>query len=114
MEIEGRWRDLDRLLNRNGMITGPGFEPAPELREFLAEDCRVLCVGAGGLGCEVLKVRGGRPTSKPSDQAPAAGLVSVQRLNSLWRVPWDHAGSTGLGSQAHRQRPHTARRPARS
>lgn len=56
MELEGRWRDLDNLLNRPGMITGPGFEPAPELREFLATDCRVLIVGAGGLGCELVKV----------------------------------------------------------
>lgn len=35
---------------------GPGFEAGPELREALqSEAVRVLCVGAGGLGCEVLK-----------------------------------------------------------
>ncbi|GAB4817230.1 hypothetical protein N2152v2_004276 [Parachlorella kessleri] len=55
MEIEGRWRDLDRLLTRSGNITGPGFEPSEEIREFLANDCRVLIVGAGGLGCELVK-----------------------------------------------------------
>ena len=55
MEDAGRWRDLDQLLLRPGNITGPGFEPDLSLRDFLRNDCRVLCVGAGGLGCELLK-----------------------------------------------------------
>mmetsp|Transcript_34942 Transcript_34942/g.77699 ORF Transcript_34942/g.77699 Transcript_34942/m.77699 type:complete len:431 (+) Transcript_34942:72-1364(+) len=56
MEIQDRWRDLDLLLTRSGNLVGPGFEPGPELRAFIqSEDCRVLCVGAGGLGCEILK-----------------------------------------------------------
>ncbi|KAI8464595.1 MAG: hypothetical protein J3K34DRAFT_380304 [Monoraphidium minutum] len=55
MELEGRWQDLDKLLTRDGNLAGPGFEPGPELREFLASDARVLCIGAGGLGCEILK-----------------------------------------------------------
>jgi len=55
MELEGRWQDLDKLLTRNGNLVGPGFEPGPELREFLQTDSRVLCIGAGGLGCEILK-----------------------------------------------------------
>mmetsp|Transcript_8224 Transcript_8224/g.14098 ORF Transcript_8224/g.14098 Transcript_8224/m.14098 type:complete len:434 (-) Transcript_8224:151-1452(-) len=47
---------LDQLLLRAGNLTGPGFEAGPELREFMqSEDCRILCVGAGGLGCEILK-----------------------------------------------------------
>lgn len=50
-----RWADLDKLLTRPGNVTGPGFEPGPEIREFLSEDCRVLVIGAGGLGCELLK-----------------------------------------------------------
>ena len=54
VEME-RWRDLDMMLTRPGAITGPGFEPSDELRPFIAENIRVLCVGAGGLGCEILK-----------------------------------------------------------
>ena len=54
-EADGRWQDLDKLLTRNGNLVGPGFEPCPELREFLQNDARVLCIGAGGLGCEILK-----------------------------------------------------------
>lgn len=50
-----RWQDIDKLLTRNGNLVGPGFEAGPELREFLQNDCRVLCIGAGGLGCEILK-----------------------------------------------------------
>ncbi|MEW5308906.1 MAG: hypothetical protein WDW38_000826 [Sanguina aurantia] len=54
--LDGRWRDLDNLLTRPGNLVGPGFEPCTELREFMqGEDCRILCVGAGGLGCELLK-----------------------------------------------------------
>eukprot|EP00775_Hariotina_reticulata_P010952 gene10952-11106_t len=50
-----RWQDIDKLLTRDGNLVGPGFEAGPELREFLQNDCRVLCIGAGGLGCEILK-----------------------------------------------------------
>lgn len=50
-----RWQDLNLLLCRPGNLTGPGFEPGPELLEFLQSDARVLCIGAGGLGCEILK-----------------------------------------------------------
>lgn len=55
-EENERWRDLDALLTRPSNLAGPGFEPGPELRQFLSSDaCRVLVVGAGGLGCELLK-----------------------------------------------------------
>ncbi|KAG0496644.1 hypothetical protein HPP92_001335 [Vanilla planifolia] len=50
-----RWRDIDKLLTRQGNIVGPGFEPSPQLRQDIGEFARVLVVGAGGLGCELLK-----------------------------------------------------------
>ncbi|CAA7388718.1 unnamed protein product [Spirodela intermedia] len=52
---EERWRDLDKLLARPGNIVSPIFEPSPQLRDELGEYVRVLVVGAGGLGCELLK-----------------------------------------------------------
>eukprot|EP00898_Chlorokybus_atmophyticus_P003272 jgi/Chlat1/3946/Chrsp26S04198 len=55
LDEDARWRDLDKLLLRQGNIVGPGFEPGPELRQFLQADCRILVIGAGGLGCELLK-----------------------------------------------------------
>lgn len=55
MNASDRWRDLNKLLTRPGKITGADFEPDPALLEFLQNDARVLCVGAGGLGCELLK-----------------------------------------------------------
>lgn len=50
-----RWRDLDKLLARPGNLVGRGFEPSPELKNDLQEYAKVLVVGAGGLGCELLK-----------------------------------------------------------
>ncbi|KAG1331757.1 NEDD8-activating enzyme E1 catalytic subunit [Cocos nucifera] len=52
---QGKWRDLDKLLARPGNIVGHGFEHSPTLREEIGEYVRVLVVGAGGLGCELLK-----------------------------------------------------------
>lgn len=50
-----RWRDLDKLFTRPGNLVSPSFEPRKELREDLQEYVKVLVVGAGGLGCELLK-----------------------------------------------------------
>jgi NEDD8-activating enzyme E1 len=40
MDMADRWTDLDMLLTRQGNIVGPGFEPGPELFQFMQEDCR--------------------------------------------------------------------------
>ncbi|GAA0154041.1 hypothetical protein Leryth_022158 [Lithospermum erythrorhizon] len=50
-----RSRDLDKLLLRPGNIVAPTFEAGAQLREDIKEYVRILVVGAGGLGCELLK-----------------------------------------------------------
>lgn len=83
LATKGRWRDVDKLLSRPGNIISSGFEPSStvslslsllaskkkmfiyffwrvifpwqQLREEIGEYVRVLVVGAGGLGCELLK-----------------------------------------------------------
>ncbi|OAY67764.1 NEDD8-activating enzyme E1 catalytic subunit [Ananas comosus] len=55
LATKGRWRDVDKLLSRPGNIISSGFEPSSTLREEIGEYVRVLVVGAGGLGCELLK-----------------------------------------------------------
>lgn len=50
----GRSAHVDILLDRHGPDT-EHIAPEPEYaKHFLAHECRVLVVGAGGLGCEIL------------------------------------------------------------
>jgi len=57
----GRWEDIGKLINREGPFNCPGFEPDnPDkdnfnIKTFISEDVRILVIGAGGLGCELLK-----------------------------------------------------------
>ncbi|XP_047319334.1 NEDD8-activating enzyme E1 catalytic subunit [Impatiens glandulifera] len=55
VEQQSRSRDLDKLLLRPGNLVGSNFEPGVELRDDLQEYAKILVVGAGGLGCELLK-----------------------------------------------------------
>jgi len=52
---EGRFRGTEALCGRAGALAGPGFEPCPEVAAFVRGGARLLVVGAGGLGCELLK-----------------------------------------------------------
>ncbi|XP_008549131.1 NEDD8-activating enzyme E1 catalytic subunit [Microplitis demolitor] len=50
-----RWSHIRKILERSGPFCRPDFEPSPDILEFLMENCKVLVIGAGGLGCELLK-----------------------------------------------------------
>ena len=53
--LPDRLYDLRRLLKRESQFAD-GFEPDGNLIDDLEdEDCKVLVIGAGGLGCELLK-----------------------------------------------------------
>jgi len=51
-----RWKSLQNLLTRpSGAFAPPPFDIEEDNLAILQEDVRVLVVGAGGLGCEILK-----------------------------------------------------------
>ncbi|XP_017566860.1 NEDD8-activating enzyme E1 catalytic subunit isoform X1 [Pygocentrus nattereri] len=52
---QGRWDHVKKFLERAGPFTHPDFEPNTESLQFLLDTCKILVVGAGGLGCELLK-----------------------------------------------------------
>ncbi|KAJ7397959.1 NEDD8-activating enzyme E1 catalytic subunit [Pitangus sulphuratus] len=52
---EGRWNHVKKFLERSGPFTHPDFEPGTQALDFLLSTCKVLVIGAGGLGCELLK-----------------------------------------------------------
>ncbi|XP_011306003.1 NEDD8-activating enzyme E1 catalytic subunit [Fopius arisanus] len=50
-----RWGHLRKVLERSGPFCRPDFEASPDTLQFLMENCKILVIGAGGLGCELLK-----------------------------------------------------------
>ncbi|VDK48623.1 unnamed protein product [Anisakis simplex] len=51
---DNRWRDMHRFTDRKSAFAHPAFEPGVQ-NLVAVHNCRVLVVGAGGLGCELLK-----------------------------------------------------------
>ncbi|KAL3853182.1 hypothetical protein ACJMK2_016747 [Sinanodonta woodiana] len=51
----GRWNHIKKFLERSGPFAHPDFEPSPESLSFMRDVCRILVIGAGGLGCDLLK-----------------------------------------------------------
>ncbi|KAH0420963.1 putative NEDD8 activating enzyme, partial [Aureobasidium melanogenum] len=50
-----RWKHLDTILSRKGPFTDPDdFVPGERVIQSL-ESAKILVIGAGGLGCEILK-----------------------------------------------------------
>ena len=52
--MDERWKDIYTYIDRPGPLANQGFEPGQDVKDFLHE-CKVLVIGAGGLGCELLK-----------------------------------------------------------
>lgn len=54
--MDGRWEDVERILSFNGPFAPKFFTPdGLKLRQEKLEKCPVVVIGAGGLGCELLK-----------------------------------------------------------
>jgi len=50
-----RWGHLKKILERKGPFSPASFEPSPDILTALLENIKILVIGAGGLGCELLK-----------------------------------------------------------
>ncbi|EPS98523.1 hypothetical protein FOMPIDRAFT_1148591 [Fomitopsis schrenkii] len=49
-----RYYHVDQILDKPGPRTDPSFLAGEEVKKFLREACKILVIGAGGLGCEIL------------------------------------------------------------
>ncbi|PWN42245.1 hypothetical protein IE81DRAFT_323734 [Ceraceosorus guamensis] len=49
-----RTTHVDKILERSGPYTDEQFQAGDIVKDFLRNHCKVLVIGAGGLGCEIL------------------------------------------------------------
>lgn len=54
-QIGRRWTHIRKMLERSGPFCQPDFIPSLDGLEFIMKTCKILVIGAGGLGCEMLK-----------------------------------------------------------
>lgn len=50
-----KFTNLRHILERSGPFCHPSFTASPDNLKFLLNTCKILVIGAGGLGCELLK-----------------------------------------------------------
>ncbi|XP_015783438.1 NEDD8-activating enzyme E1 catalytic subunit [Tetranychus urticae] len=55
LDVCNRWTHLRKILGRNGPFCQSDYEAGSEALKFVLEECKILIVGCGGLGCELLK-----------------------------------------------------------
>ncbi|KAJ7449927.1 hypothetical protein FB451DRAFT_1287006 [Mycena latifolia] len=51
---QDRYCDIDQVLNTPGPRTDPAFLAGDGVKDFLRNQAKILVIGAGGLGCEIL------------------------------------------------------------
>ncbi|CDU24345.1 related to ubiquitin-activating enzyme [Sporisorium scitamineum] len=49
-----RYEHVDRILDKPGPSTDDAFQAGSPVKDFLRTQCKILVIGAGGLGCEIL------------------------------------------------------------
>lgn len=54
MDLDNRYCAVDRILTRAGPFTDESFSAGETTQNFLRNECKILVIGAGGLGCEIL------------------------------------------------------------
>ncbi|KAJ5943626.1 hypothetical protein N7516_003794 [Penicillium verrucosum] len=54
VDQQGRWKHIYNVLSKRGPFTDEDWNPGPEPISSL-ESSKILVIGAGGLGCEILK-----------------------------------------------------------
>ncbi|KAL1412394.1 NEDD8 activating enzyme [Vanrija albida] len=56
LQNPSRYANIDKLLDRSGPWTDDdSFQGGEKAKNFLRDECKILVIGAGGLGCEILQ-----------------------------------------------------------